>query len=129
VRSVGRPVIMPRVLATVQLTLRDRRSSRGSSAVRVLFASIYTESRRADAASGFGGASGGSRCCLFVPGADAVAQAQSAGIEAVSAGLRSVEVRRRYAAFGAELAGLSPQQRVVRLGPRLDRDRGPGDGR
>ncbi len=53
---------------------------------------------------------------LFVTGPDAVAQVQSTGLNVVAAGLRSAEIRQRYAqAHGAQLDGLSPEQRLAHL--------------
>jgi UDP:flavonoid glycosyltransferase YjiC (YdhE family) len=84
--------------------------------VRVLLASMPTQSHIAPMLPLACAAHRAGHDVVFTTGPDAVAQVRRAGLEALPAGLRFAEVRRRYAqASGSELAGLSPQERLAHL--------------
>ena len=84
--------------------------------MRVLLASMPTQSHIAPMLPLACAAHRAGHDVVFTTGPDAVAQVRRAGLEALPAGLRFAEVRRRYAqASGSELAGLSPQERLAHL--------------
>jgi UDP:flavonoid glycosyltransferase YjiC (YdhE family) len=84
--------------------------------VRVLFTSMPAQSHIAPMLPLARAAHQAGHDVVFATGGDAVTLVQDAGLQALSAGLRFAEVRKRYAhTAGNELAGLSPQERVAHL--------------
>ena len=84
--------------------------------MRVLFTSMSAQSHIAPMLPLARTAARAGHEVVFATGPDAVALVRGAGLQALPAGLRFTEVRRRYAqASGSELAGLSPQERLEHL--------------